>query len=94
MPGTRTGLSHPRLRAPARMRSLPDLPCLSVKSVRGALGFLNTIKTCLLGLEIFLDQLLSAVKATESVDSVLVLLADLLLLAHRLFLLPCELAVC
>jgi len=50
--------------------------------------------TCLLGLEVFLNQLLSAVKATETVDSVLVLLADLLLLAHRLLFLPCELAEC
>ena len=50
--------------------------------------------TCLLGLEIFLDQLLSAVKTTETVDSVLILLADLFLLAHRLLFLPCELAEC
>jgi hypothetical protein len=58
------------------------------------MGISYATRTCLLGLEIFFNQLLSAVKATETVDSVLVLLADLLLLAHRLFFLPCELTVC
>jgi hypothetical protein len=45
-------------------------------------------RTYLLGLEVVFDQLLSAVKTAETVDSVLVLLADFLLLAHRLLLLP------
>jgi hypothetical protein len=58
------------------------------------MGFLYTEKTYLLSLEVFFDQLFPAVKATETVDSVLILLADLLLLAHRLLFLPCELAEC
>jgi len=58
------------------------------------MSFAHAIRTCLLGLEVFFDQLFSAVKATETVDSVLILFADFLLLAHRLLFLPCELGAC
>lgn len=88
-----TGLSHLRLQARALMRSLPGLPCLSIRASAGVGIFENSI-TRLLSFQVLLKQLLPAVKTTEAVDSVLVLLANLLLLAHRLFFLLRELATC
>jgi hypothetical protein len=70
------------------MRSLPDLPCLSAWVLVAMIASQDMTKTYLLGLEVVFDQLLSAVKTAETVDSVLILLADFLLLAHRLLLLP------
>jgi hypothetical protein len=60
-------------------------------NVSGNDGFGQTTTTRLLAFEVFFDQLLFA---AETIDPVLVLLADFGLIAHHLLLLPRNLPVC